>query len=212
MDPVFSTAAITPYSNAMYVRAMRDYALLLQPTDPAAAANWSAKADTVSASVMQWLWDAQRKQLKPHIYDLGTVCGDAWGSTGWACFPSKGSPFLGAKGFDEADVYYHGATAVAIEAEILNTSQQVQAALGRMRKNVRLAGGNGTIGLTLWPPYPNATMGPQPNKSAPPLPGTWNGFTADGHFMDPLHYQNAGDWCARPTSLHTDTCRCPATC
>jgi hypothetical protein len=44
---------------------------------------------------------------------------------GWGCFPSKGSPFLGVAGFNESDVYYHGATAVAIEAEILNSTAQV---------------------------------------------------------------------------------------
>ena len=60
----------------MYVRAMRDYAILLQPTDPKAAAAWVAKADNVSANVMKHLWDTDRSQLKPHIYNLGVVCGD----------------------------------------------------------------------------------------------------------------------------------------
>ena len=156
-----------------YVLAMRNYATLLAPTDAAGAAHWTARANAVAENVMKHLWDVERGQLKPHIYSLGTVpgssknwsvCGDKWGSTehapnggGWGCFPSKGSPFLGLAGFNESDVYYHGATAVAIEAEILNSTTQVQQALARMRKNVALACApatncsGATIGLTLWP-------------------------------------------------------------
>ena len=49
------------------------------------------------------------------------------------------SPFLGVPDFNESDVYYHGATAVAIEAEILNSTAQVKQVLARMRKHVALA-------------------------------------------------------------------------
>ena len=70
----------------MYVRAMRDYAMLLEPTDPKAAAQWVVKAENVSANVMKHLRDSKRGQLKAHIYDLGVVCGDVWGSTRWACW------------------------------------------------------------------------------------------------------------------------------
>jgi hypothetical protein len=174
---------------------------LLAPTDAAGAAHWTAQADIVSANVMKHLWDAKRAQLKPHIYDLGTVpgsprnwsvCGDKWGSTehapaggGWGCFPSKGSPFLGVPGFNEQDVYYHGATAVAIEAQILNSTAQVQQALARMQHNVALACAPATnclastIGLTLWPPYPNATNAPAQGPGLPPAPrGGMAGATA----------------------------------
>ena len=101
-------------------------------------------------------------------------------------------------GFNESDVYYHGATAVAIEAEILNSTAQVQQALARMRKNVALACApatncsHATIGLTLWPPYPNATNAPAAGHSLPPAPGSWNGW-GNGN-MKPGLYQNAGDW------------------
>ena len=67
------------------------------------------------------------------------------------------SPFLGVPDFNESDVYYHGATAVAIEAEILNSTAQVKQVLARMRRNVALACAPATncsaatIGLTLWP-------------------------------------------------------------
>ena len=43
-------------------------------------------------------------------------------------------------GFDEADTYYHSATVVAIEAEILNSTAQVKSALARMRENVNASG------------------------------------------------------------------------
>ena len=36
---------------------------------------------SLSANVMKHLWDAKRGQLTPHLYHLGTVCGDKWGST-----------------------------------------------------------------------------------------------------------------------------------
>jgi hypothetical protein len=138
-----------------YVLAMRNYATLLAPTDAAAAEHWTTRASAVAENVMKHLWDVERGQLKPHIYRLGTipgssknwsVCGDKWGSTehapnggGWGCFPSKESPFLGVVGFNGSDVYYHGATAVAIEAEILNSTTHVEQALARMRQNVALA-------------------------------------------------------------------------
>ena len=60
----------------MYVRAMRDYAMLLEPTNQTAAQYWVARANNVSANVMKHLWDNERAQLKPHIYDLGVACGD----------------------------------------------------------------------------------------------------------------------------------------
>ena len=47
-----------------------------------------------------------------------------------------------------------------------------------MRHNVNASGrekcgDHCSIGLTLWPTYPNATTGPRPNSSMPPEPGTW---------------------------------------
>ncbi len=48
------------------------------------------------------LWDPDRRKFRPHIY-------------------LEGSPFPGT--FDEAAVYYHGGTAVAIEAGLLTREE-----------------------------------------------------------------------------------------
>ena len=58
--------------------------------------------DVLCCAIAGWVWLRMRA---------------VWGSTRHACWNStKGSPFDGVPGFDEADTYYHGATAVAIEA------------------------------------------------------------------------------------------------
>jgi hypothetical protein len=63
-------------------------------------------------------------------------------------------------------------TAVAIEAGLL-TPAEVLVSYGQMLANVRLAGA-ASIGLTLYPPYPEGTF---KNRS-----------------MGPWSYQNGGDW------------------
>lgn len=70
-------------------------------------------------------------------------------------------------------MYYHGGTAVAIEAGLLTREKTVHA-LERMRSNVRQAGAS-SIGLTLYPTYPKGAF-----KSGA---------------MIPYRYQNGGDWC-----------------
>ena len=69
-------------------------------------------------------------------------------------------------------IYYHGGTAVAIEAGLQN-KEQIKLSLEKMVANVK-ASGAGSIGVTLYPPYP---MGSFENKS-----------------MYPYGYQNGGDW------------------
>lgn len=74
-------------------------------------------------------------------------------------------------------MYYHGATFVAMQAGLLSKVEVVRA-LSDMRENVhkvntmKQSGGNITIGLTCFPPYPAAAFPVEP----------------------PYHYQNAGDW------------------
>ena len=64
----------------------------------------------------------------------------------------------------------------------MNSTAQVRQVLGRMRKNVALACApatnctGATIGLTLWPPYPNATNAPAAGPGLPPAPGGWNAW------------------------------------
>ena len=146
-----SHRAIDIYDNAMFIVAIEDY-LQLVGEKAAEAARWQSIRDDLKRNVRKVLWDAQGKKFIPHVY-------------------LAGSPF--PKDFDESKVYYHGGTAVAIEAGLLTREETAQA-LEAMRKNVRAAGA-GSIGLTLYPTYPSGS------------------FKNPG--MAPYGYQNGGDWC-----------------
>src|SRR5690606_18608258 len=73
---------------------------------------------------------------------------------------------------DENKIYYHGGTAIAIEANLLN-KEQIKTSLDKMIANVKESGA-ATIGLTVYPTYPEGYF---KNKS-----------------MYPYGYQNGGDW------------------
>ena len=108
--------------------------------------------DNIAKNCRKHLWDKQQQKFIPHIY-------------------LKGSPF--PADFDENKIYYFGGTTVAIEAGLLN-KQEIKASLEEMKKRVQQAGA-ASIGLTLYPPYP------------------------EGYFvnkiMNPIYsYQNGGDW------------------
>jgi len=72
-------------------------------------------------------------------------------------------------GFDEEEIYYHGGTTVAIQAGLLNKTE-IAYAHSKMLANVAAAGGKTTLGLALYPPYPNGSF---------------------SYGMDPYEYQNA---------------------
>jgi len=146
-----SHRAIDIYDNAMVVIAIEDYVQLIGEAAPEAS-HWKSIRDELKRNVRKHLWDANRQKFIPHIY-------------------LAGSPF--PAGFDESAVYYHGGTAVAIEAGLL-TRDETAHALEQMRSNVRKAGA-GSIGLTLYPTYPKGSF---KNPS-----------------MAPYDYQNGGDWC-----------------
>lgn len=139
--------AIDIYDNAMFLIALDNMMELLPDTRQ----KWSAIRDEIAERCITHLWDNEREKFIPHIY-------------------LDGSPF--PEGFDEMEVYYHGGTAVAIEAGLL-TKAQVAHALDRMVANVRESGA-ATIGLTLYPTYPEGSF---KNKG-----------------MYPYGYQNGGDW------------------
>jgi glycogen debranching enzyme len=145
-----SHRAIDIYDNAMFVIAIEDYLQIVGPDAPDAA-RWRSVRDELKGNVRRHLWDAKKQKFVPHLY-------------------LEGSPFAGD--FDESAIYYHGGTAVAIEAGLL-TRDETAGALEHMRADVRQAGA-GSIGLTLFPTYP---------KGAFKTPG-----------MDPYNYQNGGDW------------------
>jgi hypothetical protein len=138
------------YDNAMFIIALNDYLELVGPRAPQAA-EWKAIAARFKVNTRKHLWDAARHKFRPHIY-------------------LEGSPF--PKDFDEDRIYYHGGTAVAIDAGLLS-DDEILATLGDMINNVRFAGA-ASIGLTVYPVYP------------------------EGYFknpqMKPFSYQNGGDW------------------
>jgi hypothetical protein len=142
-----SHLAIDIYDNAMFLIALENLMELL----PAARNKWGSVHGQVAENVRNHLWDEHRQQFIPHLY-----LGD--------------SPF--PTGFDEGEIYYHGGTALAIEAGLLSR-EEVGQALDRMLDNVE-ATGAASIGLTLYPAYP------------------------DGYFKNPgmraYSYQNGGDW------------------
>lgn len=146
-----SHRAIDIYDNAMFVIAIDDYLQLVGDRDPLTA-RWKSVRDDLKRQVRKHLWDTEKMKFVPHLY-------------------LAGSPF--PETFDERAVYYHGGTAVAIEARLL-TREETAHALDQMRKNVRQAEA-GSIGLTLYPTYPKGAF---KNPS-----------------MVPYGYQNGGDWC-----------------
>jgi hypothetical protein len=81
-----------------------------------------------------------------------------------------GSPF--PEDFDEHRIYYHCGTATAVEAGLL-TKDDILLVLDDMINNMRFSGA-ASIGLTVYPPYPE-------------------GFFKNPQ-MKPFSYQNGGDW------------------
>ncbi len=139
------------YDNAMFAIALKDLIELLGP-NAAQREKWARVRRSLETSIRRHLWDEKREQFRPHLY-------------------LHGSPF--PADFDELAIYYHGGTAVAIEAGLLSEGEIAQA-LARMRADVRAAHA-ASIGLTLYPAYPEGFF---KNKG-----------------MGPYSYQNGGDWC-----------------
>lgn len=139
--------AIDIYDNAMFLIALDNLMELL----PSLASRWKRVRDQVAGSARKHLWDPAAGKFIPHLY-------------------LDGSPF--PDDFDEDAIYYHGGTAVAIEAGLL-TREEVRASLDQMIADVQ-ASGAASLGLTLFPAYP------------------------DGFFknmsMVAYGYQNGGDW------------------
>ncbi len=135
------------YDNAMLVIALDNFLELL----PERAGKWRPINNALKANIRQHLWDANRQKFIPHVY-------------------LEDSPFSDT--LNEAEIYYHGGTAVAIEAGLLSR-EEVFVSLKKMIANVEAAGAP-SIGLTLYPPYPAGS------------------FKNPG--MYPYGYQNGGDW------------------
>jgi glycogen debranching enzyme len=145
-----SHRSLSIYDNAMLILAINDYLQLLG--DSPQSAHWRHVRDQLKTNCRKYLWDAKEQKFYPHIY-------------------LDGSPF--PKSFDENRINYHGGTAIAILAGILN-HEEVLHALARMDADVRDAHA-ATIGLTMYPAYPL-------------------GFFKNPQLTAPYTYQNGGDW------------------
>lgn len=139
--------AIDIYDNAMFVIALDN----LMEMIPGSSQQWNPVRDQIASHIRKYLWDEEAKKFIPHIY-------------------LDGSPF--PDDFNENEIFYHGGTAVAIEAGLL-TPDEIRESLQAMIRNVE-ASGAASIGLTLYPPYPEGFF---KNKG-----------------MYPYGYQNGGDW------------------
>ena len=142
-----SHLAIDIYDNAMFIIALDN----LMEIIPEAQKKWKPIRNSTAENTMKYLWDEDNQKFIPHIY-------------------LDKSPF--ADDLDENKIYYHGGTAVAIQAGLLN-KEQIKVSLEKMTDNVKKSGA-GSIGLTMYPPYPEESF---KNKG-----------------MYPYGYQNGGDW------------------
>ncbi len=146
-----SHRALCIYDNAMLLLAINDYVQLLGPDTPEAD-HWRKTGDQLRHNIRKYLWDKKHQKFIPHVY-------------------LNGSPF--PKDFDENAIYYHGGTAVAIQAGLL-THKEVGEAIAHMDADVKAAGAS-SVGLTLYPAYPD-------------------GFFQNPQLRAPYTYQNGGDW------------------
>lgn len=139
--------ALDIYDNGMMLIALENLIDMV----PSTKAKWQTIRDEMAKNVMKHLWDEKNQKFIPHVY-------------------LDGSPY--PDDFNENEIYYHGGTAIAIEAGLLS-KKQIKVSLKKMIANVK-ASGAGSIGLTLYPPYPEGSF---ENKG-----------------MYPYGYQNGGDW------------------
>ncbi len=144
-----SIPAIDIYDNAMFMIAIDNFLHLKGSGSD--TRTWEKRHSDINKNVREHLWDREKQKFIPHVY-------------------------INARAFpevpDENVIYYHGGTAVAIEAGLLS-KQEIEVSLAKMRQNVRDANAQ-SIGLTLYPTYPE------------------NSFMNKG--MGPWSYQNGGDW------------------
>ncbi len=140
--------AVDIYDNAMFLIALDNFLDLHH--NPEIIAQWKETYDKVRTSIRKHLWDKENQKFIPHLY-----------------FTCKQFEDI-----DENQIYYHGGTAVAIQAGLLE-SDEILASINKMRENVKAAGAK-SIGLTIYPTYPEGA------------------FLNPG--MGPYQYQNGGDW------------------
>jgi len=137
-----------PYDNAMFVLALNDMAEMA--TEKADRQRWEKLSKEITKNTRQYLWDEENQKFRPHLY-------------------LKDSPF--PEDFPEDSIFVQGSTAVAILAGILE-DDEIDASLAHMLDCQKKANAQ-TIGITVYPPYPDEVY---------------------LHRMSPYTYQNGGDW------------------
>lgn len=147
-----SHRAVDIYDNALYLQAIDEFVQTAPNLTAETRQQWRDFHGVIVKNVRSHLWDDVREKFIPHLY-------------------FDGSPF--PPDFDENQIYYHGGTAVAIEAGLLS-KEEVGRALDRMVANKHDAGA-ASIGLTMYPPYPA-------------------GYFKNPAMAKPYSYQNGGDW------------------
>lgn len=139
--------ALDIYDNAMFLIALDNLMELV----PSTKEKWSPIRNQTAENVREHLWDEANQKFIPHVY-------------------LNGSPF--PEDFNEDEIFYHGGTALAIEANLLS-KEEIKVSLQKMISNVAVSNA-GSIGITLYPAYP------------------------DGFYKNPsmvaYGYQNGGDW------------------
>ncbi|MFT7289329.1 MAG: hypothetical protein ACI87W_003459 [Halieaceae bacterium] len=142
--------AIDIYDNAMFILAMKGFLTLL-PDDDDRRAQWERRLRTHEQRTKDLLWDDTLQKFRPHLY-------------------LEASPF--AETIDESPIHFHGGTAVAAQAGLLD-SAELDSTFEHLRSGIKRVGAE-TVGLTLSPAYP------------------------DGVFLNPImgehQYQNGGEW------------------
>ena len=121
--------SIDVYDNAMFVIALNE--MIAFSNDAAGKKKWMALKELTATNTKKYLWDAKKQKFIPHLY-------------------INGSPFPAS--FDENKIYYHGGTAVAIEAGLLS-KKEIETVNADMLRNVKVSGAP-SIGMTMYPPYP----------------------------------------------------------
>ena len=142
--------SVDVYDNAMLIIALNN--MIRFTKEEGDKQQWTALKERTANNTRKYLWDASKHKFIPHLY-------------------IDGSPF--PKSFDENKIYFHGGTAVAIEAGLLS-KKEIAEVNADMLKNVQLSGAP-SIGLTLYPPYPE-------------------NIYPRSHSNKEYNYQNGGDW------------------
>ena len=137
------------YDNAMFAIALQNMAELSDNTME--KERLISIHSSIISNIREHLWDPDMQKFIPHVY-------------------LDASPF--PADFNENVIHYHGGTALAIEAGVLERDE-IAAVLTQMEDNVARSGAP-SIGLTLYPPYPSEVLAE--------------------NISPPYEYQNGGDW------------------